>query len=72
MSFSDYCMQDSQLCVSKNILSLLTSIKFIKEPYAWFLGQTLQHLLIKTEYFNQFLKRKINELQINFDFPIVG
>ena len=72
MTFGDYCQDNSQMCVSKNTNSWVKSLKFIKEPYAFLLGQTFKFILRKTKNFDKILNNKIEELKIDFDFPIVG
>ena len=60
------------MCITSNTVNKLKSLKFIKEPYAWLLGQTFKYLLRKNSKFEEMLENKIKELKIDFNFPIVG
>ena len=72
MTFGDYCGENSQICLSENTIDWLKSIKFIKEPYAYLLGQTFKFILRTTKNFDKLLNNKKEELKIDFNFPIVG
>ena len=72
MTFGEYCLESSQICIKPNTVKRLEKFKFINEPYAWLLGQTFKYLLRKNDNFEKILQSKIKELKIDFNYPIVG
>ena len=72
MDFAEYRDDNIQMCISLNTKKILRRLKFIHEPYAWLVGQTLNYFLRKNNKMDNILKQKINQLEIDFDFPIVG
>ncbi len=72
ITFGDYCVENSQSCLSPATLGKLKELSFIKEPYAWLVGQTLKHFLKPTSHFERLLNQTLQRLSINFEYPIVG
>ncbi len=72
ITFGDYCVENSQICISPDIIKKLRELKFIREPYAWFLGQTFKYFLKPTPDFSLMLNMTIERLKIDFNSPIVG
>ena len=71
--FSDYQHGNSQNCITKETNDNIRQVaEFVKEPFAWLLGQSFKYLLDGTKHFDGLLNEAINELKINFNFPIVG
>jgi hypothetical protein len=72
MNILDYCIENSQACLTHRTIKQLTNLKFIREPYAWLLGQTFKYILKSNENFGMLLNKTITRLEIDFNHPIVG
>jgi hypothetical protein len=72
ITFGDYVVENSQICISPDITKKLEELKFIREPYAWFLGQTFKYFLRPSPGFSLMFKTTIERLKIDFNSPIVG
>ena len=72
MNILDYCIENSQACLTHRTLKQLKKLKFIREPYAWLLGQTFKYILKSNENFEMLLNKSITKLGIDFNLPIVG
>ncbi len=71
--FSDYQYGNSQNCITKETNDNIREVaEFVKEPFAWLLGQSFKYLLNGTKHFDGLLNEAINDLKIDFNFPIVG
>ncbi len=46
--------------------------EFVKEPYAWLIGQAFKYILKPNTNFENLLMKTIENLNINFNHPIVG
>jgi hypothetical protein len=72
INFNDYCVENSQICISPDIVKTLRKLKFIREPYAWLLGQTFKYFLKANQNFENLLNETVTKLKIDFNVPIVG
>ena len=70
--FLDYVNRNSQNCLTKTTLDEMQSLDFVKEPYAWLMGQAFKYLLEKNQNFDKILKETIKGLNIDFNYPIAG
>jgi len=72
ITFGDYCVENSQICITPNTIKTLKKLKFIREPFAWLLGQTFKYFLKENQQFQVLLNETIKRLSIDFNLPIVG
>ena len=70
--FLDYVNRNSQNCHSKTLLNDIESLHFVKEPYAWLMGQAFKYLLEKNKNFEKIFQDTISGLNIDFSHPITG
>ena len=71
--FSDYQYGNSQNCITKETNDNIRQVaEFVKEPFAWLLGQSFKYLLNGTKLFDGLLNEAISGLKIDFNLPIVG
>ena len=71
--FPDYQYGNSQKCFTNETNDDMKALsEFIKEPFAWLLGQSFKYLLNKTKHFDTLLSSAVSNLKIDFNFPIVG
>jgi len=71
--FGDYQRANSQNCFKKQTYDTIKVMaEFVKEPFAWLLGQSYKYLLNGNKHFDELLNEAIKGLKIDFNFPIVG
>ena len=71
--FHDYQYANSQGCFTKETSDEIKAMsEFIKEPFAWLLGQSFKYLFHTTKYFDTLLKNSLRDMKIDFNYPIVG
>jgi hypothetical protein len=65
-------VENTQICITPNTIKQLKALRFIREPYAWLLGQTFKFFLKENRFFQLKLNEAIERLKIDFKRPIVG
>jgi hypothetical protein len=71
--FSHYQHANSQDCLKNETNNDIEALsEFIKEPFAWLLGQSFKYLLNTTAHFDTLFKNSLRDLKIDFNYPIVG
>jgi hypothetical protein len=71
--FSHYQHANSQDCLKNETNNDIRALsEFIKEPFAWLLGQSFKYLLDTTTHFDTLFQNSLHDLKIDFNYPIVG
>ena len=71
--FSHYQHANSQGCLKNETNKDIKALsEFIREPFAWLLGQSFKYLLNTTAHFETLFNNSVHDLKIDFNYPIVG
>jgi len=71
--FNHYVHGNSQDCLKNETNNDIKALsEFIKEPFAWLLGQSFKYLLDTTAHYDTLFQNSLHDLKIDFNYPIVG